>query len=48
MKKCRCGMNINMMQNYCYKCKENLSLREKFIEDLKWTDLSPKANGGRE
>ena len=34
MKWCKCGINISIMENYCHECKENLSLRDKVIEEI--------------
>ena len=38
MKNCKgnCGKNISILEDYCSECKDNLSLREKVVQAIKW------------
>ena len=47
MKKCQCGCTIAWCERYCERCKNNLSLKEKVIEELKHDKIFGSSNHGK-
>ena len=42
--KCRCGITIGYFNKYCNRCKNNLSLHEKFMEGIRENELFGSQN----
>ncbi len=38
MKRCKgnCGKPVSILEDYCSKCRDELPLREKLIQAVKW------------